>query len=73
LYLHDVGNRSPTRVGGGARVVCHGLRTSQSRGEVERGEDFSCEAETSRVRQRLVRGGDFSCEAETCRADSSGR
>jgi hypothetical protein len=31
-----------------ARVVCLGLRTSRSRGEVERGGDFSCEAETCR-------------------------
>jgi hypothetical protein len=29
-----------------ARVVCPGPRTSRSRGEVVRGGDFSCEAET---------------------------
>jgi hypothetical protein len=38
-----------------ARAVCHGPRTSRSRGR-------SCEAETCRARQRLiVRGGDL-CE-----------
>jgi hypothetical protein len=46
LYLHGVGSCSPTRISGGAHVVCHGPRTSQSRSEVVRGGDFSCEAET---------------------------
>jgi hypothetical protein len=42
-----------------ARTVCHGPRTSRSRGR-------SCEAETSHARWRLVeRGGDFSCEVQT--------
>jgi hypothetical protein len=50
-----------------ARATCHGPHTSQSRGELVRGGDLSCEAETRRARQRLVaRGGDLSCEAETC-------
>jgi hypothetical protein len=50
--------------------VCHGPRSSRSRGEVMRGGDLSCEAETCRARRRLVmRGGDFSCEAETCHGD----
>jgi hypothetical protein len=31
-----------------ARAVCHGPRTSRSRGEVVRGGDLSCEAETCR-------------------------
>jgi hypothetical protein len=58
LYLHDVGNRSSTRVGGGARDVRLGPRASRGR--------------TSCARRRLVvRGGDFSCKAETCRGDSS--
>jgi hypothetical protein len=54
-----------------ARATCHGPCTSQSRGELVRGGDLACEAETCRVRQRLVvRGGDLSCEAETCRGGS---
>jgi hypothetical protein len=71
VYLHGVGNRSPTRVGGGARlgltprVMAHTLVGAGGR---------LCEAETSRGRRRLVkRGGDFSCEAETCRGDPSCR
>jgi hypothetical protein len=43
-----------------ARVVCHGLCTSRSQGELVRDKDLSCEAETSRARRRLVRGGDSS-------------
>jgi hypothetical protein len=39
-----------------ACAVCHGPCTSRSWGEVERGGDFSCEAETCRARQRLVVG-----------------
>jgi hypothetical protein len=31
-----------------ARAACHGPRSSRSRGEVVRGGDFSCEAETCR-------------------------
>jgi hypothetical protein len=43
-----------------ARAVWHGPRTSQCRGEVVRGGDFSGEAETSCARRRLlVRGRDF--------------
>jgi hypothetical protein len=41
VYLHGVGNRSPTRVGGGARAACHGPRTVGAGGR-------SCEAETCR-------------------------
>jgi hypothetical protein len=44
-----------------ARAACHGPCTSRSRGEVERGRDLSCEAETCRARRRLVvQGGDLS-------------
>jgi hypothetical protein len=53
LYLHDMGNRSPTRVGGGACAAQHGPRTSRSRRVVVRGGDLSCEEETCR--------GDPSC------------
>jgi hypothetical protein len=65
LYLHGVGNRSPTRVGGGARALglCHAswAHAPVGAGLVVRGGDFSCEAETSRTRRRLVvRGGDLS-------------
>jgi hypothetical protein len=49
---------SPVRVGGDARAVRPGPRTSQS--------------QTPRARRRLVvRGGDLSCEAET--GSSSGK
>jgi hypothetical protein len=60
-----MGNRSSTRVGGGARVVRLGPRASQGRAcrvrrrLVVRGGDLSCEVETSRARRRLV-VGDFS-------------
>jgi hypothetical protein len=55
LYLRDVGNRTSTRVGGGACAVRLGPRASRGR--------------TSRVRRRLVvRDGDLSYETETCRA-----
>jgi hypothetical protein len=58
LFLRDVEIRSSTRVGGNARAVCLGPRTSRGR--------------TSRARRRLVvRGGDLSCEAETCCGGSS--
>jgi hypothetical protein len=58
LYLHDVGNRSSSHVGGGARTMCLGPRASRGR--------------TCRARRRLVvRGGDLSCEAETCRGGPS--
>jgi hypothetical protein len=53
LYLHGVGNRSSTRIGGDARVV--GFRCAS--GPMRQSElDLSCEAETSRVRRRLVMG-----------------
>jgi hypothetical protein len=39
-----------------ACAACHGPHTSRSWGEVERGGDLSCEAETCRARQRLVGG-----------------
>jgi hypothetical protein len=42
LYPHGVGNRSSTRVGGGAHVVRLGPRAN-------RGGDLSCEAETCRA------------------------
>jgi hypothetical protein len=48
-----------------ARAACHSPRTNRSRGELVRGGDLSCEAETSRARWRLVVR--LSCEAETCR------
>jgi hypothetical protein len=52
--LHDVEIRSSICVGGVARVVRPGPRTSRGR--------------TSRVRQRLVvRDEDLLCEAKTCR------
>jgi hypothetical protein len=55
LFPRDVEIHSPVRVGGDARAVRPGPRTSQS--------------QTPRARWRLVmRGGDLSCEAETCRA-----
>jgi hypothetical protein len=45
LYLHGMGNRSSTRVGGGARAV--GFRCAS--GPTRQPEpDFSCEAETCR-------------------------
>jgi hypothetical protein len=66
LYLHDVGNRSSMRIGGGAHAVRLGPRASRGQTSrarwrlVVRGEYFSCEAETCRARQRLlVRGGDL--------------
>jgi hypothetical protein len=75
-----MGNRSSTRVDGGARVVRLGPRASRGRTCRERrrlvvqGGDFSCKAETCRARSSLVvRGGDFSCEAETCRGDPSSK
>jgi hypothetical protein len=53
LYLSWRGESFPARVGGGARAVRHGPRTSRSRRVVVRGGDLSCEAETCR--------GDPSC------------
>jgi hypothetical protein len=62
----------PTRHGKGARASgsrrvswpTHGVG-----GELVRGGDLLCEAETCRARRRLVvRDGDLSGEAETCRA-----
>jgi hypothetical protein len=53
LYLHGVGNRSSTRISGGARALgfhCASGPTRQSE------PDLSCEAETSRARQRLLVG-----------------
>jgi hypothetical protein len=85
LYLHDTGNRSPMRVGGGAHALYSRralLPTYQSELEggrarwrlVMRSRDFFFEAETCRVKRRLlVRVGDFSCKAETCRGDPSCR
>jgi hypothetical protein len=56
LYLYGMENRSPTRVGGGARAL--GLcRLSWAHAPVGA--------------RLVVRGGDFSCEAETCRRDPS--
>jgi hypothetical protein len=55
LFPCDVEIRFPACVGGLARAVCLGPRTSRSR--------------TCRVRRRLVvRGEDLPWEAETCRA-----
>jgi hypothetical protein len=51
--LHDVEIRSSICVGGDARVVRPGLRTSRGR----TGGDLSCEAESCRVRQRLSSSG----------------
>jgi hypothetical protein len=52
LSPHDVEIRLPACVGGLARVVCLGPRTSRSR--------------TCRVRRRLVmRGGDLSCDGSS--------
>jgi hypothetical protein len=52
---YDVEIRFPTCIGGLARAMCLGPRTSRSR--------------TCRVRRRLVvRGGGLSCEEETCHA-----
>jgi hypothetical protein len=56
VRLHGAGNRSPTRRGGGVRATCHGPRPSRSRGELTRGGDLSCEAESCRARRRLVGG-----------------
>jgi hypothetical protein len=63
VHLHGAGNRSPTRYGGGARASGpHRMSwpTHQSEsGELMRGGNFSCEAETSHVRRGLVvQGGD---------------
>jgi hypothetical protein len=53
LFPRDVEIRPFARVGGDARAVRLGPRTSQSR--------------TCRAKRRLVmRGRDFLCEAETC-------
>jgi hypothetical protein len=72
LFPRDVEIRPFSRVGGDARAVCLGPRTSRNRTcharqrLVVRHGDLSCKAETYRVRWRLlVRGGDLSCEAET--------
>jgi hypothetical protein len=43
-----------------ARAACHGPCLSQSRGELVRGGDLSCETEICRARRRLL-GGDPSC------------
>jgi hypothetical protein len=60
LYLHGVGDRSPTRVGGGARALSL-RRVSWP--------TYHSEPEGGRARQRLlVRGRDMSREVETCRA-----
>jgi hypothetical protein len=56
VHLHGAGSRSPTHFGGGARATCHDRRTSRSRGELVRGGDLSCKAETCRVRRRFVGG-----------------
>jgi hypothetical protein len=53
LYLYGVGNRSSTRVGGGARVVsfrCASGLTRQSE------PILSCEAEICHARRKLVVG-----------------
>jgi hypothetical protein len=64
-YLHGAGNRSPTRVGGGARALCS-RRVSWP--------TYQSEPEGGHARRRLlVRGGDLSCEAKTYREDSSCR
>jgi hypothetical protein len=39
-----------------ARAACHGPRLSRIWGELVRGRDLSCEAETCRARQRLIGG-----------------
>jgi hypothetical protein len=65
LYLHDMGNRSPTRVSGGARVLCSRRAPWPM---------YQSEPEGGHAGQRLVvRGGDLSCKAETCRGDPSCR
>jgi hypothetical protein len=61
LLSRDKEIRSSPRIGGAARVVGPGPRTSWSL-------DLSCEAETCRARRKLVvQGGDLLCEAETFR------
>jgi hypothetical protein len=49
-----------------ARVACHGSRLSRSRGELARGGDLSCEAETCRVREILIGGGPFYGTGRRC-------
>jgi hypothetical protein len=64
VYLHGAGNRSPTRLGGGAHAQGSN-RVSWPMHQSEPG---------GRARRRLlVRGGDLSCEAKTCREDPSCR
>jgi hypothetical protein len=72
VYFHGTGNRSATRVGGGAHALSSRARV-MAHVPVGAG-GRSCEAETSRARRRLVvRGRDLSYEAKTCCGDSSGR
>jgi hypothetical protein len=65
VRLHGEGNQSPTRRSGDVRApgsCCMSWPTpSQSRGELARDKDSSCEAETCHARRRVVvRGGDLS-------------